>query len=311
MAISGMEIHPIDLRFQGKPHLIASYLIASDDDLALIETGPSTCLSALDQGIREAGFDPFAIRKVLVTHIHLDHAGAAGHWAARGAQIFVHERGARHLMDPERLIEGARAVYGDAMETLWGQILPVAESRLSILREGDAFTVGRVRFVVWDAPGHARHHLVLSGAGSVFSGDNAGVRLPGSTFLSPASAPSQFDPDALLVTLERIAAVGFNRLCLTHFGIIEGPEAVKEHLERYRSVISDLKNLALSSLPNAGAPAEWIARFRAGCLERARSEGVDATTWELYEAANDSAMCAEGVRQWWENFIKRPGTATG
>jgi hypothetical protein len=76
-------------------------------------------------------------------------------------------------------------------------------------------------------------------------------------------------------------------------------------------VISDLKNLALSSLPNAGAPAEWIARFRAACLERARSEGVDATTWELYEAANDSAMCAEGVRQWWENFINRPGTATG
>jgi glyoxylase-like metal-dependent hydrolase (beta-lactamase superfamily II) len=178
-----MHVHPIDLKFRDITHAIAAYLVESDGELALVETGPSTCLAALDEGICRLGYEPSSVGKVIVTHIHLDHAGAAGHWAARGAHVFVHERGARHLVDPSRLIEGARAVYGDRLETLWGEILPVPETQLTALREGDEVAIGPTRFAVWDAPGHARHHLMFVGHGSAFTGDNAGVRLPGCTLI--------------------------------------------------------------------------------------------------------------------------------
>jgi glyoxylase-like metal-dependent hydrolase (beta-lactamase superfamily II) len=298
-----MHLHTIDLRFQDQPHLIAAYLIESEGELALIETGPSPCLPALDEGIRQAGFEPAAIRKVCVTHIHLDHAGAAGHWARRGATIFVHERGARHLADPGKLIEGARAVYGDAMERLWGEILPVPESQLTALREGDAFTIGSSRFAVWDAPGHARHHVMLVGHGMAFTGDNAGVRLPGFRYISPATAPSQFDPDALLATLERLETAGLDRIHPTHFGAIEGRTAVTEHLGRYAGLIREIRALALS-LAAGENRSGFLTAFRALCRDRARQEGIDDATWERYETANDSTMCAEGVRLWCEGLRK-------
>jgi glyoxylase-like metal-dependent hydrolase (beta-lactamase superfamily II) len=299
-----MRIHTIDLQFQGQPELIAAYLIESEGELALIETGPATCLKALDLGIRDAGFAPEAVRKVLVTHIHLDHAGAAGHWAARGARIFVHERGARHLADPGKLIEGARAVYGEAMGTLWGEILPVPESQLTALREGDPFRVGSSQFAVWDAPGHARHHVVLVGDGIAFTGDNTGVRLPGFRYISPATAPSQFDPDALLASLERLRAAGLERIYPTHFGAIEGSTAVTEHLDRYAALIREIKDLALSLVPSGSNGSGFTTAFQTLCRDRAQRDGVDDATWERYETANDSKMCAEGVRLWCEGLLK-------
>ncbi len=299
-----MRIHTIDLQFQRQPGLIAAYLIESGGELALIETGPATCLEALDHGIREAGFEPGTVRKVLVTHIHLDHAGAAGHWAARGAHIFVHERGARHLADPGKLIEGARAVYGEALGTLWGDILPVPEAQLTALREGDTFRVASSSFAVWDAPGHARHHVVLVGDGLAFTGDNVGVRLPGCRYISPATAPSQFDPDALLASLERLRAAALERIYPTHFGAIEGATAVTEHLDRYAGLIREIKELALSLVPSGSNGSGFTTAFQAHCRDRALRDGIDDAAWRRYETANDSAMCAEGVRLWCEGLLK-------
>jgi len=293
-----MRVHTIDLQFRQVSHAIAAYLVESDGELALVETGPSTCLAALDEGILRLGYQPSDVRKVFLSHIHLDHAGAAGHWAARGARVFVHERGARHLADPSRLIDGARAVYGEMLGTLWGEILPVPENQLTALREGDVVEVGSTRFAVWDAPGHARHHLVFVGHGSAFTGDNAGVRLPGCTFLSPATAPSQFEPESLHASIQRMRSANLERLYLTHFGVIEGSAEVAHHLDRYAALITEVTG-RIQQMRQEGLSAEEIGeRFTRDSLTRARGEGVSEEDWLRYETANPAAMCAEGIRLW-------------
>jgi len=293
-----MRVHTLDLQFRQLSHAIAAYLVESDGELALVETGPSTCLAALDEEIRRLGHEPVSVRKVFLTHIHLDHAGAAGHWAERGAEVFVHERGARHLADPSRLIEGARAVYGDRLETLWGDILPVPEAQLTPLREGDAVTVGSTRFAVWDAPGHARHHLVFVANRSAFTGDNAGVRLPGCTFLPPRPLPHEFDPEALQASVQRLRAANLERLYLTHFGVIEGAEEVAAHLDRYADLIA-AETARIQHLVQEGLSPEQIGEtFTRVYFGRAQAEGVSEEDWLRYETANPASMCAEGIRLW-------------
>jgi len=294
-----MRVHLLDLGFRNLPHVIAAYLVESDGELALVETGPSSCLERLDAAIRGAGYSPEAVRQVVVTHIHLDHAGAAGHWAARGAKVFVHERGARHLADPSRLLEGALSIYGDALESLWGPVLPVSEAALVPLREGDVFRVGSSQWDVWDTPGHARHHVMLVGDSGAFAGDVAGVRLPGCRFVAPATAPSQFDPEALCASLRRLREAAPSRLHLTHFGTLEGQEEVSNHLERYEAIIAGVTGLVGAHFANEATPTEIADAFTRFNLDRARREGLTHERWLRYETANDSAMSADGVRMWW------------
>jgi len=302
-----MRIHPIDLHFQSVPQAIAAYLVESGSELGLIETGPSPCQGALDAGIRSAGFDPQAISKVALTHIHLDHAGAAGHWAARGAQIYVHERGARHLAEPAKLIEGAKAVYGDAFESLWGEILPVPVAQITPLREGDFFELGTTRFAVWDTPGHAKHHVAFLADGLAFTGDTAGVRLPGCDFLSPATAPSQFDPVALLHSLQRLRAAKLDQLYLTHFGPVD---AVEDHLDRYAALIHGVVALAEQQLGSGAAAEDFATDFTAHLRRQGEATNLSEEDWQRYQAANESSMCADGVRLWWEALRPRESPAT-
>jgi glyoxylase-like metal-dependent hydrolase (beta-lactamase superfamily II) len=305
-----MNVHLLDLGFRNLPHVVAAYLVESDGDLALVETGPASCLERLDAAIRGVGHAPESISRVIVTHVHLDHAGAAGHWAARGAKVLVHERGARHLVDPARLLDGARSVYGDALETLWGPVLPVPEGEVVALREGDEVRVGSAVFEVWDVPGHARHHLALVGGGGAFVGDVAGVRLPGCRHVAPATAPSQFEPEALRAALRRLREASLDRLYLTHFGSVAGDDAVADHLERYETVIGGVTALVGAHLGNGASPAEVADAFTRFNLDRARRDGIRHDRWLRYEAANDSAMSADGVRMWWEQQ-GRPGEVPG
>ena len=136
-----MKIHTIDLKFQNVEGVIAAFLIESEGELALIESGPGSTLPVLRAGIEELGFSVSDVSKVMLTHIHLDHAGAAGWWAAQGATIFVHPNGVKHLIDPSRLMESAHMVYGDRMDELWGDMLPASADRVVALEDGDEIRV--------------------------------------------------------------------------------------------------------------------------------------------------------------------------
>ncbi|MCW0221291.1 MAG: MBL fold metallo-hydrolase, partial [Prosthecobacter sp.] len=267
-----MTVHTIDLHFQNTPGLIAAYLIESNGELALIETGPGSTLPRLCRAITDLGFQVENIRHVLVTHIHLDHAGSAGWWAQQGAQVYCHPNALRHLMDPSRLMESARMVYADQMDTLWGEMLPAPEERVTALEDGQSVKVGAVSITAWDTPGHARHHHAYVVGDVCFTGDVAGLRLQNSGYLSVTAAPPQFDPPAYIASVDRLLAADFKSLYLAHFGIISD---VRAHLTRYRQRIEEVHQ-QVRTWVNEGCSAEEI-RLRYHDTEQAQSNAAGLT----------------------------------
>lgn len=282
-------IHTIDLQFQGVPGLIAGFLLQSGNDLALIETGPGSCQPALIEGLQSLGVSPQDVRHVFVTHIHLDHCGGAGWWAQQGAQVYVHEKGAPHVIDPAKLISSAARIYGERMDSLWGPILPAPQERVTVLRDGDKVTVGDMVIQALDTPGHARHHLAYVLDDVCFTGDVAGVRLAGCDYLSVAAAPPQFEPQPYMASVDRLLAARFKKLYLTHFGEVAD---VEDHLRRYRRRIDEVYQNIAQWMAEAVTGEELARRFAAA--ERGVS-GVSETDWNRYEVINGTAMCAGGI----------------
>ncbi len=186
----------------------------------LIDPGPSSCLPTLLDAL---GDEP--PRALLLTHIHLDHAGAAGSLLARwpGLEVYVHERGAPHLVDPSRLLESARRLYGDDMDRLWGEVLPVPEAQLRVLKGGEQLLGGT--FEVAYTPGHASHHVSFLNQGTAFVGDVAGVRIKPDSLTIPPTPPPDIDVGAWHDSIARVAAWRPDRLAMTHFGASEDVDA--------------------------------------------------------------------------------------
>jgi glyoxylase-like metal-dependent hydrolase (beta-lactamase superfamily II) len=223
----------------GMTHVTAGYLLDAPRP-ALVETGPAQGIEHLLAGLRTLGMDPGELAHVVLTHIHLDHAGGAGDVAAAfpGARIVVSEVGARHLNDPTRLNAAARQVYGDLHDTVYGDCTPIAAERIVAVGDGDVIDLGGGRELhLQYAPGHAKHHIGVydTGTGALFSGDSVGVRLPGMPVLRPATPPTDFHLDAALATLERYRRTEPNRVYLAHYGPVDPPdEALAQAEERLR-----------------------------------------------------------------------------
>ncbi len=224
----------VDLAF-GQPEVLASYLLL-DPRPALVETGPASCLEALEAGLADHGVRVEDLEAVAVTHIHLDHAGAVGVLCRRNPRlrVFVHPVGAPHLVDPSRLVRSARRIYGDRMEELWGEVAPVPADRVVAVQDGQVFQLGGRPLTAVDTPGHANHHHVYVDVSSrlAFTGDAAGISLPNCPVVRPPTPPPELDLDAWEKTLDRLEALQLSRLCLTHFGVREDPPAVLAELRR-------------------------------------------------------------------------------
>jgi len=224
----------VDLHF-GQPEVLGSYLLLADRP-ALVETGPTTCLSSLEQGLTEHGLRVEDLEAVAVTHIHLDHAGAVGVLCRRNPRlrVFVHPAGAPHLADPSRLLRSAQRIYGDWMDVLWGEVAPVPPERITVVRDGESFPLGGRTLRALDTPGHASHHHVYvdEEGQAAFTGDAAGISLPGCPVVRPPTPPPDLDLEAWEQTLDRLEALPVRRLCLTHFGVRDDPAAVLQELRR-------------------------------------------------------------------------------
>ena len=292
-----MNIHTIDLQFRGVPNAVAVFVVQSGDDVVLIETGPSSTLPTCLAGLAELGIRPKDVGHVLLSHIHFDHAGAAGWWAEQGAQIYLHELGAPHLVDPSRLVASATRLYGDQMDTLWGEIRPIPEAKATSLADGDVIEIGALRFEAWNTPGHAFHHHAFVLGDVVFTGDVAGVRLPNQTHLSLAGAPPQFDLTAYDQSLLRLLAGNFRQAYLTHFGVVQ---EVQDHLIRYREVLFGSAELVRAHLRNE-APREALhTHYALYEYERAQRHGVSSAVWEQYQVANPVGLSADGLALYWQ-----------
>lgn len=211
-----------DLLHLGREEAIAVYLMETPDGLVVVDPGPSSCREALQQAIRDFGAAPDDLRHILLTHIHLDHAGNAGTLARElpHLRVHVHARGATHLSDPTRLLDSARRIYRGEMDRLWGAFEPVSAEQLVVLGGGERLTIGGRRLRVEYTPGHAWHHLAYldESTGMAFVGDVAGEASQHGTPALPAAPPPDIDLEAWKPSLDLIGAWGPDALLLTHFG---------------------------------------------------------------------------------------------
>jgi glyoxylase-like metal-dependent hydrolase (beta-lactamase superfamily II) len=246
----------VDLQFHGRPQIIATGLVQGRDGVAIIDPGPTTCLPTLELGLQASGIRWPDVRQILLTHIHLDHAGATGTIVREHPHIkvVVHERGARHLTDPSRLIESATRIYGDRMEHFWGEFAPVPTSNLVSLTGGETIAAGGRVFDVAYTPGHASHHVSFfdASSGVAFVGDTAGVCINGG-YILPPTPPPDIDVELWSSSVDRILAWSPETLMLTHFGPVT---TVRTHLATLLENLMTTADMALSLLKEAGTDEE-------------------------------------------------------
>lgn len=301
-----IEVQPgvfqIDHHFRGSPGVIASYLIADGGALTLIEAGPASTTETLLAGVRQAGFDPADIAHVVVTHIHLDHAGAAGGLVRRlpRARVYVHPVGAPHLVDPSKLLASATRIYGALMGPLWGEMMPVPEERLVILEDSGSVDIGGGRMLrAYDTPGHANHHLALHDpeSGAVFTGDVAGIRLEAVRHIRPPTPPPEFDPDKWQRSIATLRALSPRRLYLTHFG---GFDDVDWHLDELLARTWFWAGWVGGRLATGEDPDTTSDALRR--IEDAQLAGAedDPTLVRRYEEAGNYRMSVDGIARWWK-----------
>ncbi len=301
------RLRTFDLHFQDRPHTIAAYLLPHDDGTALIETGPGSTAAMLQARLAENGRTPNDITEVLLTHIHLDHAGAAGWLAAdHGATVYVHEIGAPHLTNPERLLQSARRIYGEDMDRLWGEMRSVPDDQLVVLSDGDTLQLGDLNAEALDTPGHASHHLAYVIDDVCFTGDVGGVRLPGETYVELPLAPPEIDLAAWRESLSHLRAAiqrhDVTHLAPTHFGVYED---VAAHLDRLEAALARADEWAEQTLPDVAADETALREITTTWMrEQAADAGVDDATWELYELANPSWMAALGLKRYWKKHLR-------
>lgn len=237
-----MDVEPIDLFHCGNARTVAAYVASTRDGLALIDCGPGATLGALESGLEDRGLRLADIRHLFVTHVHLDHAGAAGALVRKNPslRVYVGEGGLLHLAHPVALESSARGIYGSRFDVLWGEVIGVPESNL---RPAQGMILG---LECVPTPGHCSHHVAyLDESGNLFAGDAAGIRVPPSRYVSPPTPPPEMDLAAWYRSIDEMERRAPRRLAMTHFGIAEDPA---EHLVRLRQRL-----LAWSALIRGGA----------------------------------------------------------
>ena len=273
-------LEPLDLRHLGRARVIGCYLLETTDGPALFDCGPASCVPELHERLRERGLELHDVRHLLLSHIHLDHAGAAGALVREHPDLQVHvsEIGAPHLIDPERLERSARRLYGDEFDTLWGELVPVPEANV---HQTGPTVLGLECF---PTPGHASHHVCyLDGNGTLYAGDATGVRIQPSATVLPPTPPPEFDLEAWQATLDEIERRQPERFALIHFGVADDPERhladLRERLERWTGWVE------------AGASEDEFVAAAAEDL------GPDS---EAYEQAMPFWQSYAGLRRYWQ-----------
>jgi glyoxylase-like metal-dependent hydrolase (beta-lactamase superfamily II) len=296
-------IHTIDLKFLGRSGAIAAYLIRTATGGVLVETGPGSTIPALVDGLKSYGKNVADISDVFLTHIHLDHAGAAGWLAQQGCRIHVHENGAPHLLNPEKLLASAGRLYGDRMDALWGKFLPVDADRLHVLRHNDEVTVGNVTIRALDVPGHASHHLAFLIGDACFCGDIGGIRLNNNQYLSLPMPPPDLNLEKWRESIHTIEGYAPRRIIPTHFGVYED---ATWHLQAELEALDEVEAWIEVTMPKSLPIEELRQQFVEFEYQRAVKYHVDKAIVDRQQIANPSSLSADGILRYWNKF-RKPG----
>lgn len=299
------RIKTLDLDFLNLHGAIASYLIPHRHGAILVECGPGSTSATLEKTLKAHGYHPGDITDVLLTHIHLDHAGAAGWLASYGASVHVHQVGASHMENPEKLLDSAQRIYGDMMDTLWGDFIPVPQAQLVAHSDGDRIEIEDLSFQAVDTPGHANHHLVYILGDVCFSGDIGGVRLAGHHHVRIPMPPPEFHLEKWRASIHRLGDIPFSYIAPTHFGIYADRDW---HLNHLLGTLDDVEEWIDTHLPQEPSLETLNAQFLAWTRERAQQDNLPAGSDRLYEAANPSWMSSQGIQRYWNKFRARGET---
>jgi glyoxylase-like metal-dependent hydrolase (beta-lactamase superfamily II) len=296
----------IDTRMAGMTSITSAYLVSAAEP-ALVETGPATSVEAVTDGLSALGLGPADLAHIVLTHIHLDHAGGVGDLARAfpSATVWVHERGAPHLADPARLLDSATRVYGaQRLHRLFGTLTPVAPDRLRAVAEGDIVPLGDRSLDVLYTPGHASHHVALadSTTGAVFTGDALGIHLPDDRVLRPATPPPDVDVELGVESIERIRARAETLLLFSHFGPVHEVDELCGIAERRLRKWSEIVREAVAETDDLDRVADLLRRQTDD--EFPPGESVDMTR---YEVLSDMRMNAAGLMRYWRKRTEAQG----
>jgi glyoxylase-like metal-dependent hydrolase (beta-lactamase superfamily II) len=291
-------VHVLDTHHLGRPGIIAAIALATRDGLVLFDCGPASTFPDLTSELARIGATPEEVRHVFLSHIHLDHAGAAWCFAARGAKIHVHPRGARHLTNPARLVESARRIFGAEMDRLWGEVRPIPEEALRITTDGNVCTFGGVQVRALDTPGHASHHNVYHWENELFGGDVAGVQLRGGPPVPPF-VPPELDIEAWQESIRKIAELRPRRMFLPHFGAVEGD--IEQRLEQLSARVARWAEWFRQRIASGGEEADLAPEFAALEAAELRDGGIDADGIADYERADPSYMAVAAAPRYWKD----------
>ena len=289
-----------------RPQMAACYLLETDSAVAVIEAGNNDSTDRILKVLASRGRQASEVSHVIVTHVHLDHAGGAGKLMQRlpNATLVAHPRGARHLIDPSRLEASARAVYGDAeFDEMYGSLVPVPEDRVILMEDGDSLEIGKRPLSFIDSPGHARHHFCIwdEQTRGWFTGDTFGISYreldtENGPFVFPTSTPIQFDPPALIESINRMMEKQPENMYLTHFGRIQDVQRLAEDMissvEQFATFGEEFARDENRQQEIRSAMMEWL-------MARARKHGVVYSDDKLREVfANDVILNTQGIEFW-------------
>src|SRR3954451_23297775 len=299
----GPGVVELDTLLGGWERVTAGYLIEGPEPV-LVETGSQSSVPALLAALEAHGVGASDLAGVAVTHIHLDHAGGVGDVARAfpDATVYVHGKGARHLVDPSRLVDSASRVYGELLDSLYGRLDPTPVERIHVLEDGEDIRIGPNRTLTTvDSPGHAKHHLALhdSDSGLLFAGDAVGVRLPDAGILRPSTPPPDFDLDQALHSLRKFADRSPSGIALAHYGLVPDPMAI---LEEAADTLQHWADVA----EQAWRKGEDIV----GALEAAFNSDYDGIPEEQVvklQTLNGIHSNAAGLRRWLDQRDKAHG----
>jgi len=290
----------IDLKFQGLSSSIAAHLVETVEGPVLIETGPHSSLSHLLSGLAENGYQMEDIKHVFITHIHLDHAGAAWAFAEKGATIYMHPRGKKHMVDPSRLLASAKMIYQEKMDQLWGELRPIPESQIRTLGHQEKISVGDTQITAWHTPGHAVHHLSYQIGDILVAGDVAGAKIREDGMVVPPCPPPDIHIEDWIASIEMLETLNLKEIYLSHFGKVQ---QVKKHFEELKFILWDWANWIRPYYESGTSPKLIGPKFSAYVRQQLIEHGVKEEDLPIYESANPSWMSVGGLMRYWKKKL--------
>ena len=292
-------VHVLDTRQLARPGIIAATALETADGIALFDTGPESTFENVTVELRKIGATPEDVRHVFLSHIHFDHAGAAWRFAELGATVYVHGRGAPHLINPAKLVASAMQIFGDDMEGLWGRVAAVPEQRLRILEDGEVIQLGPLEVRAIATPGHASHHHVYHWEENVFGGDVAGVRIAHGPPIPPF-VPPELHVESWLESIDKIRALNPTRLYLPHFGAVESE--IGAHLDQLEERVRRWSGWFREQMRAGEQEQQLVPAFRDYEAADLLAGGATEEDVRDYETADPSFMAIPAALRYWRKY---------